>query len=355
LVGLAHAIDAGIGDGGAGTLAAGLTPWWHFSGAFHPAVSHFPIALLMVAALVESWSVLRRRRQPLPTTLVCLYIGAAAAVVAAVLGLGNAAASGDKGATLDLHKWLGIGVAALAVVSVALSPFARRDAAGPRVRWAFRGGVFAAAALVGLVGSYGGKLVHGETYYADAYVTLQQELARNAALAQDVDAPVPPAAEAVSAIAIAPAPTTSPTSPATAPTPAVAVAIAPSLPAPVLPLHPAAPDLMPSSPAASSENLGGGQLDYARDVEPIFLAHCVKCHNESKKKGGYRLDARELVFAAGESGKVAVMPGRSDESLLIKLTEGKGEYADSMMPPKGDPLTYQQIALIRRWIDEGAK
>ena len=105
---------------------------------------------------------------------------------------------------------------------------------------------------------------------------------------------------------------------------------------------------------ASAAEFGGGRIDYARDVEPIFLAHCVRCHNEAKRKGGYRLDAREHVMAAGDSGVSPVVPGRSGESRLVKMIEGEGEFADLLMPPKGNPLTFNEIALVRRWIDEGA-
>jgi hypothetical protein len=214
--------------------------------------------------------------------------------------------------------------------------------------WAYRGGLFAAAGLVGLVGSYGGKLVHGETYYADAYAALQRDLAEveTAPTTVAVDIAEPASARVAS---------TQPARTAVAPAAVPAASAVPAIAVALLPTHPgAAPDLPPPAPAAAA-NLGGGQIDYARDVEPIFLAHCTKCHNETKKKGGYRLDRREHVFAAGQSGKVAVLPGKSDESVLIKMVEGKGEFADSIMPPKGEPLTFQQIALIRRWIDEGAQ
>jgi mono/diheme cytochrome c family protein len=106
--------------------------------------------------------------------------------------------------------------------------------------------------------------------------------------------------------------------------------------------------------AVAPPGFSGGRIDYVRDVEPIFQANCVKCHNGTKKKGGYRLDAREHIFAAGESGTAAIVPGKSDDSRLIKMVEGKGDFADSVMPPKGPPLSFQQIQLIRRWIDEGA-
>jgi uncharacterized membrane protein len=316
------------------TLAAGgVGPYWRFVGVFHPAVAHFPIALLMVAALVECWSVYRRHRKPLHTTLVCLYIGTLAAVVATTLGWASADASGDRGTIVTLHRWLGVSVAVLAVTSVVLSVFAHRPDARRRIVWAYRGGMFAAAALVGLVGSYGGKLVHGATYYDDAIATLRQEIGTND-VAKGEPLPHDPAEVAA-------------TKPASKPSTQTAAAEAPS--------QTTSPTTVPAQPAlASAAEFGGGRIDYARDVEPIFLAHCVKCHNEMKKKGGYRLDATDHVFAAGESGSVPIIPGRADESRLVKMIEGKGEFADSVMPPKGTPLSFQEIALIRRWIDEGA-
>ena len=324
-----------------GLLAANWLPYWHFSGVMHPAVSHFPIALLMVAALVESWSIIRRQRKPLPTTLVCLYIGAAAAVVASVLGWANADASGEKGQTFNLHKWLGIAVAVVAVASVVMSLLVRRENAGWRLVWGYRGGLFVAAGLVGLVGSLGGKLVHGETYYEDAIASLKLELSQGAA--------------DVAETAVAEAKTVTEPAEKVIENVASPVAVAVVTPEPVATVaHTTAPDIRPPSPASSS-GFGGGQIDYARDIEPIFAANCVKCHNETKKKGGYRLDAFERVFAAGQSGTVPVLPGKSDESLLVKVIEGRGDFADSVMPPKGNPLSFQQIALIRRWIDEGAQ
>jgi uncharacterized membrane protein len=326
-----------------GTIALNLTPYWHFSGVLHPAVAHFPIALLIVAAVVEAWSVVRRHRKPLPTALVCLYLGTAAAVVATVLGWANADASGEKGTTLNWHRWLGVAVAALALVSVMLSLFARRETAGAGMRWLYRGAVFAGAALVGLVGSFGGKLVHGDTYYDDALATLQEELAsvpahisENATQhMKNATAKVADAAQVVTKV------------PGTI------------IPSSKVPANGAAqpgvasPTTAPSADAVVAS--AGGQIDYDRDIHPIFEDRCISCHNEKKKKGDYRLDTVAHVFAAGESGKVPVIPGKSDDSHLVKLIEGKGEYEDSIMPPKGKPLTFQEISIIRQWIDDGAK
>ena len=345
--------------GGVLAAGAGVGPYWRFLGVFHPAVAHFPIALLVVAALVESWAVFRRHRRPHATTLVCLYIGAAAAVAATVLGWASADASGDRGPLVTFHRWLGVAVAALAVSAVVLSlPVVRRPVAPAPLVWSYRAAVFASAVLVGVVGSYGGKLVHGETYYDDAITTLRHEIGEAQATPGQPAAPSVIARPPGPAVAGAPVPQSSSApapigrSTAAAPTPP------PSAAAPAAPSNAATP-LVPSSAStqpvvASAAEFGGGRIDYARDVEPIFLAHCARCHNDTKQKGGYRLDAREHVLTAGQSGNPPVVPGRSGESRLVKMIEGEGEFADMAMPPKGKPLSFNEIALVRRWIDEGA-
>jgi uncharacterized membrane protein len=370
-----------IGSIGATPLAAqGLGPWWRFTGVFHPAVVHFPIALLILAAAVESWNIVRRKRKPLHTTLVCLYFGAAAAVVATLLGWANADANAQHGTIVTIHRWLGVAVAVLAVAAAVISIFVtRREIPGPKLLWSYRASILAAGGLVGLVGMYGGMISFGKDHYSDAYAQLQRELNDSAngaaqavvATAQDVaratadgaakvaEKVASPVVQTVASATPAPAapssPTPSPTpTPTPSPPPTTTSAVPTTLPSvsPVA-IAPVAPAV--AAVAAAESAVGGGHLDYARDIEPIFTSNCVKCHNESKKKGGYRLDAKDHVFAAGESGNVPIVPGKADESRLVKMIEGKGEFADSVMPPKGDPLTYQQIQLIRQWIDDGAK
>ena len=251
-----------------------------------------------------------------------------------MLGWASADASGDRGPLVTLHRWLGVAVAALAVGAVVLSlPIVRRPSPPARLVWSYRAGVFAAAALVGLVGSYGGKLVHGESYYADALATLQHEITERRSRSSNLRRRQAP-------------PPRRPRRPWTRRHPSRKAASDPA---------PAAASGASTQPVvASAAEFGGGRIDYARDVEPIFLAHCVRCHNDTKQKGGYRLDAREHVLTAGESGDPPVVPGRSGESRLVKMIEGQGEFADMAMPPKGKPLSFNEVALIRRWIDEGA-
>ena len=94
-------------------------------------------------------------------------------------------------------------------------------------------------------------------------------------------------------------------------------------------------------------------VSYYTDIRPIFEANCVGCHQPSKDKGGYIMTDFARLLEGGEDD-VAVVPGKPKESYLIdEITpdaEGKAE-----MPKKKDPLHEVEIALITRWISEGAK
>jgi hypothetical protein len=80
------------------------------------------------------------------------------------------------------------------------------------------------------------------------------------------------------------------------------------------------------------------QVDFLRDIKPLFDAHCLKCHGPEKPKSNFRVDMREALLKGGENG-VAVIPGQSAKSPLIHFVSGL--VADMEMPPKGkgEPLT----------------
>ncbi len=95
-------------------------------------------------------------------------------------------------------------------------------------------------------------------------------------------------------------------------------------------------------------------VDFEQDVRPIFAAHCLECHGPKKQRSDFRVDVKRIVFAGGAGGEPSVVPGKSAESPLIRFVAGLEE--DMQMPPsgKGDPLTAEQIGILRAWIDQGA-
>src|SRR5437879_4479892 len=93
-------------------------------------------------------------------------------------------------------------------------------------------------------------------------------------------------------------------------------------------------------------------VDFARDVRPILVKHCTACHGAEEQKSGLRLDAGSLVHRGGDQG-AGVVPGKSAESLLVKVLSGGGEIP--RMPLDEEPLSADQIGILKRWIDQGAK
>jgi mono/diheme cytochrome c family protein len=93
-------------------------------------------------------------------------------------------------------------------------------------------------------------------------------------------------------------------------------------------------------------------VDYLRDVKPILAKNCYACHGPDKQRSGLRLDTAANALKGGDSGAV-IVPGKSGESKLIKAVAGLDDVA--VMPPKGERLSAKEIALLRAWIDEGAK
>ncbi|GMW00605.1 MAG: hypothetical protein AMXMBFR84_17420 [Candidatus Hydrogenedentota bacterium] len=94
---------------------------------------------------------------------------------------------------------------------------------------------------------------------------------------------------------------------------------------------------------------------FERDIAPIFAKACAGCHSPKSEtlKGKLDVTSVELLLKGGESGP-AIVPGKPGESYLIALIE---QTEEPVMPPKknGNPLAPDQIALIRKWIEQGAK
>ena len=88
----------------------------------------------------------------------------------------------------------------LAVVSLVLSLFFRREGTSRTIVWSYRGSVLVSAALVGLVGSLGGKLVHGNSYYEEAWAALAEETRDTVDLAKGAAKGSVDAAESVHAV-----------------------------------------------------------------------------------------------------------------------------------------------------------
>jgi hypothetical protein len=92
---------------------------------------------------------------------------------------------------------------------------------------------------------------------------------------------------------------------------------------------------------------------FEKKIRPVLAKNCYACHSERMKnsQGNLLVDSREGLARGGKSGVAAVVPGKVEESLLIKAI--RGQHKDLMMPP-GKPLSKEMVADFEAWIVAGA-
>lgn len=94
------------------------------------------------------------------------------------------------------------------------------------------------------------------------------------------------------------------------------------------------------------------EVDFQREVEPIFASHCAKCHGPKRQRSGLRLDSRNSLLRGGDQNEPTIVPGEPQNSLLMRVVSQPD--SDLRMPPEGPRLTKDQISVLRRWIKQGA-
>ena len=94
---------------------------------------------------------------------------------------------------------------------------------------------------------------------------------------------------------------------------------------------------------------GPAEDQFEKEIRPILVEHCHKCHGPSKQMAGLRLDSLQAALKGGESGP-ALVPGKPDDSPLVRVLKPS---AEKRMPPKS-PLQDRQITLMEEWVRAGA-
>lgn len=271
-------------------------------GRTHPILVHFPIAMVLVAAMIETLRAIVRRPTPARTSINMLGIG----VLAAAAAIGSGWLNGDfenhasNADTMELHRWVGIGGGGVALLAFLFAMVASRSR---RALMAFRALLLVAAGAIGFTGHLGGNMVYGE-----GYMLAPLKMGKRPAATEP--RPTPPSPPPVSDV-------------------------------PANPL--AGPDVgTDATPIAVSI----ADVSFERDVLPIFVARCAECHGEAKVKGGLRLDSLDHVMGA-ESWVLSIdEPSESDLVIRVKMHEDD----DGAMPPKGERLASVEIATIEAWI-----
>ena len=98
-------------------------------------------------------------------------------------------------------------------------------------------------------------------------------------------------------------------------------------------------------------------ITFARDIQPLLERSCIACHDDGSPDGSLAMTHLQPLLRGGETGRPAIVPGHSSDSLLFLAASGSSD--DLHMPPleertKYPALTTQELDRLRRWIDEGA-
>ncbi len=108
-----------------------------------------------------------------------------------------------------------------------------------------------------------------------------------------------------------------------------------------------------ATPAARAQEPKKGPVSFINDVAPILKENCFACHDSKKKKGNLEITSYEKLRKGGKRDD-PIVPGDAKASLLIELVTATGK--GRMPPPEvGEGLPKEKVAVIARWINEGAK
>ncbi len=272
-----------------------------FVGRFHPLVVHFPIALVLLALVVECAGLFGRGKAIHASAGFVLALATVSALAAAFLGWMLGRSGGYEGSLVTRHMWGGISLAAALVLCCAVRAWNTK---------LYGAALFATVCLMAWTSDQGGKLTHGAGFMTEHMPGSLRSLLN-----------VPPVTM----------------KPVAANSPALASVSVPS--------NVSTPNRPASNPASVAF--------FASRVGPIFEDKCVQCHGPQKKKGKLRLDSFEFVMQGGKDGTV-VKPGDPKSSELYRRVSLPRDDKDAM-PAEGKPgLTETELKVIEFWIVSGA-
>lgn len=97
---------------------------------------------------------------------------------------------------------------------------------------------------------------------------------------------------------------------------------------------------------------GESNPHFASDIQPLLAKHCLLCHGPDAAEGGLQLHALKEALAELDSGEHAIVAGKSADSEMLKRIIS--DDPDLRMPPEGERLSSDEIATLRKWIEDGA-
>jgi WD40 repeat protein len=97
------------------------------------------------------------------------------------------------------------------------------------------------------------------------------------------------------------------------------------------------------------------KVSYYRDIRPIFQQHCQGCHQPAKPLGGYIMTKHAELLKEGDKGQPGVVAEKPDESFVVEQIKPRSNGKPPLMPKGKKPLPEREVALIVKWIEQGAK
>ena len=265
---------------------------WNFLGRLHPLAVHFPVSLLLFAAILELFTLKDFKSRLRPGINILLAAGVATATISVVLGL-LLARSGDYGKdTLNIHQWTGIATAAIGAIGLFLLYQIEKKNQAKLIK-PYRAILILAGVGVCVAGHFGASLTHGNDYLS---ATLPWSSDYEATPVKHFD--------------------------------------------------------FASYKDDTVKLNKKEEQELNVQVRSILAHNCYKCHGSEKIKGELRLDSKKMIFKGGEDGPV-IVPGDLAKSDLFRRITLPSNHKD-VMPSKGKKLSEGDIATIKFWIQKGA-
>lgn len=110
----------------------------------------------------------------------------------------------------------------------------------------------------------------------------------------------------------------------------------------------------PVEAASASKPLDANAIVFKDIIAPILSSKCTACHSKEKTKGKLRMDTFAFLMKGGSDGATTVVPGKPDESLMLKRVSLPMDDDDHMPPQKEKQPGKEEIAILKWWIENGA-
>ncbi len=326
-------------------------------GRLHPMLLHMPIGLWVGVVALEFGGALIRRAPSRATLAILTWMAALLGAIAAGSGwiLGT---SGYHSSTIELHRWLGVGAAAIGLVTAACGAMQNRDA--------FRLLLVLEFVVLMAAGHFGNEETRGKEWLLEPFQKASAGTGTNTEVrdatqtdaAPPADSPIAPTTDAADVAPLIPVLPAAEQQSALQQSAADATHDPKPLFPPVEPRKPIERDAVPTrvaptQPTPSTPQEAGKPVSFGAQIEPILKTYCASCHSGTRKKGGLRLHTQAAILHGGENGAV-VKAGDAANSPLHALLLLPPDDERHMPPSDKKQPTTDEIELLRLWIEQGA-